>query len=108
VRRQQAVCAQWPRYRLPSGYRNAVHSSAPTLFVSGDLDPATPLAFTAHSAPGFAQRHEIVLHGQAHGGWNACVQHVYAKLVASGSVRGLSETCAEPTPRPPFKLPQRE
>jgi pimeloyl-ACP methyl ester carboxylesterase len=106
VRRQQAVCAQWPRYRLPRGYRDPIHTSVPTLFVSGDLDPATPLAFTVHAAPGFTQRHEIVLHGQAHGGWNECVQRVYTQLVKSGSVRGLSETCATPTPRPPFKLPE--
>jgi pimeloyl-ACP methyl ester carboxylesterase len=104
VRRQMAVCAHWPRYTLPISYRKPIRSAVPTLFVSGDLDPATPLWFTEHAAPGFPQRFEIILHGQAHGGWNDCVQGVYTQFVKDGSTRGLSDTCAAPTRRPPFKV----
>jgi pimeloyl-ACP methyl ester carboxylesterase len=104
VRRQQAVCTHWPRYSLPAGYRNPIRTAVPTLIVSGDLDPATPLSFTEHAAPGFTHRHEIILHGQGHGGWSACVQRVYTKLVESGRADGLGETCGEPLPRPAFKV----
>lgn len=104
VRRQQAICAHWPRYPLPAGYRNPIRTAIPTLIVSGDLDPATPLSFTEHTVPGFTHRHEIVLHGQGHAGWSECVKRVYTKLVESGRADDLGETCGEPLPRPAFKL----
>ncbi|HEX6833906.1 MAG TPA: alpha/beta fold hydrolase [Rudaea sp.] len=104
VRSQQAVCADWSKYPLPAHYRDPVRTSVPTLFVSGELDPATPLWFTEHAAPGFSERHEIVLYGQGHMGWNDCVARTFVQFVRDGSVRNLKETCAERAARPAFKL----
>jgi len=53
LRQQQAACAPWPRSALPAGYRIPVTSAIPTLFVTGDLDGATPLWFTDRVASGF-------------------------------------------------------
>jgi len=103
VRNQQAACARWPTYRLPSGYRRAFRSDVPTLIVSGDLDPATPLAFTTHAAPGFSRRAEIILRGQGHSGWSDCADRAYRELIKSGSVKKIDTECPS-TPRPPFKV----
>ena len=103
VRQQQAACKDWPKVSLPTDYRTPVRSSVPTLFVSGDSDPATPLWFTEHVAPGFSDRVEVVLSGQGHTEWSDCVGQLYQRLVRSGAVRGLDGSSCEPVPRPPFQ-----
>jgi pimeloyl-ACP methyl ester carboxylesterase len=102
VRQQQAACKDWPKGPLPGNYREPVRSSVPTLFVSGDSDPASPLWFTGHIAQGFPNRAEVVLRGQGHTEWNDCVGRLYEKFVQTASVRELDNSC-EPVPRPPFK-----
>jgi pimeloyl-ACP methyl ester carboxylesterase len=102
VRQQQAACRDWPKASLPADYRTPVRSSVPTLFVSGDSDPASPLWFAEHIAPGFSNRLEIVLRERGHTEWNDCVARLYERFVRSGSVRGLDASC-EPEPRPPFR-----
>lgn len=103
LRQQQAACKHWPKVSLPSGYRTPVRSSVPTLFVSGDADAASPLWFTERVAPGFSNRVEVVMRGQGHTEWNACVGRLYQRFVRSGAVRGLDASSCEPVPRPPFR-----
>jgi pimeloyl-ACP methyl ester carboxylesterase len=103
VRNQQAACAQWPKYPLAPRHRAALRSAVPTLIVSGDLDPATPVAFATHAAPGFSRRAEIILHGQGHSGWSDCADRAYQELIRSGSVKKVATECPL-TPRPPFKI----
>lgn len=103
VRQQQAACQDWPKASLPKDYRRPVRSSVPTLFVSGDSDPATPLSFTERVAPGFSDRVEVVLRNQGHTEWNECVALLYGRLVRTGAARGLDRSSCAPVPRPPFK-----
>ena len=102
VRQQQAACRDWPKVPLPAGYREPVRSAVPTLFVSGDSDPATPLWFTTRVAAGFSNRAEVVVPGHGHTEWSDCIARLYERLVRSGSTAGIASTC-EPVPRPPFK-----
>jgi len=103
LRQQQTACKLWPKAELPKGYRQPVKSSAPTLFVTGDLDGGTPLWFTDRVAQGFSNHVTIVVHGQGHTEWNECVARNYERLVRSGSVRGLNSPSCPPIPLPPFK-----
>jgi pimeloyl-ACP methyl ester carboxylesterase len=103
LRQQQAACKHWPKARLPPGYRQPVKSSAPTLFVTGDLDGGTPLWFTNRVAQGFSNHVTVVVQGQGHTEWNECVARKYEQLVRSGSVRGLNSPSCPPIPLPPFK-----
>jgi pimeloyl-ACP methyl ester carboxylesterase len=103
LRQQQTACKLWPRAKLPRGYRQPVKSSAPTLFVTGDLDGGTPLWFTERVAQGFSNHVTVVVHGQGHTEWNACVARKYEQLVRSGSVRGLNSPSCPPIPLPNFK-----
>jgi pimeloyl-ACP methyl ester carboxylesterase len=104
VRQQQAACRLWPRAELPAGHRKPVQTSIPTMFVSGDLDAATPLSFTQRVAPGFTNRVEIVSHGQGHTEWNDCVDRLYRRFVETGQAAGIEPLCPA-IPRPPFRLP---
>lgn len=102
VRQQQAACEHWPKATLPKGYRDPIHSPVPTMFVSGDLDAASPLWFTGRVAPGFANRIEIVARGQGHTEWSDCIGKSYQRFVESGSARHIDSSC-ESVPRPPFR-----
>jgi pimeloyl-ACP methyl ester carboxylesterase len=102
VRQQQAACREWPKAPLLASDRTRVRSSVPTLFVSGDTDPASPLWYVERVAAGFSERVEVVLRDQGHTEWTDCVARLYERLVRSGSVRGLDPSCA-PVPRPAFR-----
>jgi pimeloyl-ACP methyl ester carboxylesterase len=104
LRQQQAACKLWPRAMLSKGYRQPVKSSAPTLFVTGDLDGGTPLWFTGRVAQGFSNQVTVVVHGQGHTEWNECVARKYEQLVRSGSVRELKSPSCPPMPLPSFKI----
>jgi pimeloyl-ACP methyl ester carboxylesterase len=103
LRQQQAACKFWPIAKLPKGYRKPVESSAPTLFVTGDLDGGTPLWFTDRVAQGFSNHVTVVIHGQGHTEWNECVAGKYEQLVRSGTVRALNSPSCPSMPLPSFK-----
>ena len=103
VRQQQTACKPWPKSVLPTKYRSPVHSSVPTMFVSGDADGGTPLWFMQHAATGFTERVAIVASGQGHTEWSDCIARLYRRFVSDGSTRELMGATCESVPRPPFK-----
>jgi hypothetical protein len=103
IRQQQAACRYWPRTSLPKGYRDALQTSIPTVFASGDSDGGTPLSYTEEVAPGFSHRSEVVLQGQGHTEWNDCIARIYEALVVTGAVSGPVRSTCPRVPRPPFK-----
>jgi pimeloyl-ACP methyl ester carboxylesterase len=103
ARQQQAACKQWPKVSHPADYRAPVRSAVPTLFVSGDLDGASPLWMTEHAVPGFSNRLEVVLGGKGHTDLTDCIPGLYEQFVRSGDTRGLDASPCKPMPRPPFK-----
>jgi pimeloyl-ACP methyl ester carboxylesterase len=103
VRQQQDACRHWPTAPLPNGYRDPVRSAVPAMFVSGDTDAASPLSFTAHAAPGFANRVEVVSRGQGHTEWSECLGSLYRQFVESGVVAGIDGAACPEIPRPPFR-----
>ena len=104
IRQQLAACETWPRAELPPDYREPVRSAIPTMFLSGDLDAATPLSFTRHVAPGFTNRVEVVSQGQGHTEWNDCVDRLYRQFVETGQASGIDPACPA-IARPAFRLP---
>ena len=93
LRQQQAACRFWPKSDLPSGYRKALVTNIPSLFVTGDRDGDTPLWFTDHVAAGFTHRIMLVVHGQGHTGWNDCVARLHQQLVRTGTTTEIKPTC---------------
>jgi pimeloyl-ACP methyl ester carboxylesterase len=103
ARQQQSACEQWPTVSQPADYRTPVRSAVPTLFVSGDLDGASPLWMTEHMAPGFSNRMEVVLRGKGHTDVTECIPGLYEQFVRRGDARGLDASACNPVPRPPFR-----
>jgi pimeloyl-ACP methyl ester carboxylesterase len=62
----RAQCATWPHNDLGDGFRASIHSSVPTLFISGTLDPRTPPANAEEVARGFPHGRHLVIEGGAH------------------------------------------
>ena len=104
VHQQEAACSAWPRTLLPAGYRSAVESTVPTMFVSGDADGVAPLWYTKHAAPGFSERVEVLARGQGHTEWSECVADLYRRFVLSGSTHELGNVVCESVTRPAFKI----
>jgi hypothetical protein len=73
------------------------------MFVTGDMDGGTPLAFTSRVAQGFSTHVSVVIHGQGHTEWNDCIARMYERLVRSASVVGLDAQSCPAVPLPPFK-----
>lgn len=103
VRQQLAACRHWPKASLPDGYREPVRSALPTMFVSGDMDAASPLWLTEHAATGFSNRVEIIARGQGHTEWNDCVGRLYTQFVETGKTDGIDPSSCPPIARPPFR-----
>jgi hypothetical protein len=76
----------------------------PTLFVSGDMDGASPLWMTEHAAPGFSNRLEVVLGGKGHTEVSDCIAGLYERFVRTGDTRGLDSSSCTAVPRPQFKI----
>lgn len=104
VREQMAACEAWPKTSLPAGYREAVRSPVPTLFVSGESDAASPLWFTERVAPGFSHRAQIVSRHQGHTEWSPCVAELYGRLVRDGSTHNIATGVCEDVPAPAFRV----
>lgn len=97
------ACADWPRGTLPAGYHDVVRGDAPTLVLSGALDPVTPPRVGAEAAAGLTH----VVHGVAPGAahnvvFRGCADDLVEQLVESGSVEGLDTSCLDRVNRSAF------
>ena len=98
-------CAHWPRGTLPKGYRDPVHSNAPTLLLSGTLDPVTPPRWAKDAARTLPHSLAVTVPATGHGTLaHACVRKLIEQFYKKGSVDGLRSPCAEDTARPPFLI----
>ena len=103
LRQQQAACKLWPHAVISASYREPVHSEVTAMFVSGDADGGTPVWISAHAAPGFTNRVEVIMNNRGHTEWGTCIERVYQRFLNQGFVQGLdTSACAHPS-RPPFK-----
>jgi pimeloyl-ACP methyl ester carboxylesterase len=101
----RAICAVWPRGPVDPGFNEPLHTSTPTLMLSGGNDPATPDEYAAQILPGFASAKHLVLAGQGHGQIaTGCVPRLVAAFIAAGSVAHLDDACVKDVSPAPFIL----
>jgi pimeloyl-ACP methyl ester carboxylesterase len=104
------VCNDWPRAPLAAGFRDLPAAPAPTLLLSGALDPVTPPRHGERVAQalGPLAHHEVVPNA-GHGLLSlACVRElVFAFIDAPTSAQALQvpTDCAGQLPRPPPFVP---
>ena len=88
------ICNVWPQGQLPSGFKEAVRSNAPTLLLSGETDPVTPPANAAQAAQTLPNSLQIVAPGQGHINiYRGCITRLAAQFVEQGAVSGLDAAC---------------
>jgi pimeloyl-ACP methyl ester carboxylesterase len=107
IRSYRAVCDLWPAARLPSGFLEPVHSSVPTLLVSGSRDPVTPPEGADLVAGTLSRSLHVVVPGAGHGAWGPCVEGLVLELQRTGSVDSLDPSCLQAVPPTEFVLPPR-
>ena len=107
------ICAFWPRGEPPAGFRQLPPAVAPTLLLSGGIDPATPPRHGERvaGALGAKARHQIVPNA-GHGLMGLpCMRDVVFRFVdAADDVQALQVDagCARQIPRPPVFVPPGE
>lgn len=104
VRRQIEVCSFWPRSELPEDAGEPVRSAAPTLLLSGELDPVTPPSFGAEAASHLPNSLHLVVPA-SHGVGGACIGGIIAEFLDEGSVAELELDCVESMRLPAFSVP---
>jgi pimeloyl-ACP methyl ester carboxylesterase len=109
IKVHRQACREWPRASIPASYFEPVHSSAPALMLSGELDGATPAQLGADAARSLSNSRQILLRSTAHGYASDCVKGIIAQFIAKGSAQDLDIACADQLLRPPFakELPTR-
>ncbi len=96
-------CVHWPSGSIPDGYREPVRSDAPTLLLSGELDPVTPPHWADRAAETLPNSRHLVIPGTGHGTLRAgCVPSLIAEFLETADPRALDASCAEEISRPPF------
>jgi pimeloyl-ACP methyl ester carboxylesterase len=94
------ACSVWSSTDVPAGYREPVHSDAPTLVLSGELDPVTPPRWGEHVLEHLPNGRHVVVPGSGHGTTSVrCVRDIMAAFLDDLEP---DTTCVESLHRPPF------
>ena len=105
ARLYERVCANWPRGTVPPAFYNVGPTSAPTLVLSGGLDPATPPRHgdRVARALGPTAQHVVVPNG-GHGVMGiGCVRDViyrFIDAVEDSEATTVDAGCVKAIPRP--------
>ena len=82
VESTQRVCEAWPRGQIDEDFKSPLASTAPTLLLSGELDPITPPRYAELAAADLGNALQMVGAGQGHGMVMVpCMQRVIAEFV---------------------------
>jgi pimeloyl-ACP methyl ester carboxylesterase len=99
VEQQTRACGLWPRGQIPAGYLDPVRSDAPTLIISGQVDPVTPPDRGDEVASHLPNARHIVMAQGAHGldGLKnvECLDKVMLEFLAKGNAKDLDTACVE-------------
>ncbi|MEP6657329.1 MAG: alpha/beta fold hydrolase [Betaproteobacteria bacterium] len=96
AQRALAACDAWPAGQAPSDSATPVVSDAPTLILSGGLDPVTPPAYGAEVAKSLHHSRHIVAAGYGHNvSPHACAPRLIAAFIDDADVAKLPTACVE-------------
>jgi pimeloyl-ACP methyl ester carboxylesterase len=97
----ERACRGWPRRPVPDAFFAPPAFPAPTLLLSGGVDPATPPRNAAEAAAKLPNALHVVAPNLGHGVSTAgCAPRLITQLFAKGSLAGLDGGCLEPLPPP--------
>ena len=103
MKMQRDACAFWPRGAVDASYYEPVQSAAPTLILSGDIDPVTPPVWGEEVAKTLPNSRHIVFPGTGHtAGGSGCGRRLIKAFVDAGSAEHLDTSCVKNITRPPY------
>lgn len=104
LRTQIRACRDWPRARLPEGYRDPVRSDAPALILSGGVDPVTPARWGDEVARHLPNSLHAINPNGGHSDFGDCAANLVRDFIKSASVKGLDPSCMKQQRRPAFVI----
>jgi pimeloyl-ACP methyl ester carboxylesterase len=106
VFQQTRACAMWPRGEIPTDFLQPVHSNAPVLIFSGNMDPVTPPNYGEQVARHLPNSRHVVIPEAGHGvdGLTdpGCVDRIAIEFLDKGDAKNLDVSCVERMMPPPF------
>ena len=96
-------CEHWPHAPLPETAGQPVHSDAPTLLLSGAIDPVTPPRWAELAAETLPNSVHVIVPNAGHGTLTvACLPDQIAEFIASADPSTVDASCVEGLERPYF------
>ena len=112
LRRQQAACAEWPRYAVPEDFFVAPATRVPVLVVSGAMDHVTPPRFAEELCGALPGCRLLSVPGLGHApfdlnNWQGgdCLDRLMNAFYARPDPAALDASCVYRMRPPAFKLP---
>ncbi|MFL6193949.1 MAG: alpha/beta fold hydrolase [Thermoanaerobaculia bacterium] len=106
IRDQTAACSFWPRAQVSEDFFKPLESTAPTLILTGWLDPATPPEWAVETARHLPNSLNVVIRDGAHGPGGLehieCYSKLISDFVANGTPYGLDTSCIKEMKRGAF------
>lgn len=106
VFQQTRACGMWPRGEIPADFLEAVHSNAPVLIFSGNLDPVTPPKYGENVARYLPNSRHVIIPEAGHGvdGLTdpGCIDRIAIEFLDKADAKNIDASCVERMARPPF------
>jgi pimeloyl-ACP methyl ester carboxylesterase len=106
VFQQTRACSMWPRGEIPADFLEPVHSNAPVLIFSGDMDPVTPPKYGEEVARYLPNSRHVIIPQAGHGvdglADPGCIDRLTIEFLDKGDARNLDVSCVERMSPPPF------
>ena len=106
VFQQTRACGMWPRGEIPADFLEPVHSNAPVLIFSGNMDPVTPPKYGEQVARHLPNSRHVVIPEAGHGADGltdpGCFDRIAIEFLDKGDTKNLDVSCVERMAPPPF------
>lgn len=106
VFQQTRACGMWPRGEIPVDFLEPVHSNAPVLIFSGNLDPVTPPKYGENVARYLPNSRHVIIPEAGHGvdGLTdpGCIDRIAIEFLDKADAKNIDASCVERMARPPF------
>lgn len=99
-----AMCAVWPKGRLPADFHEPLSTDVPALLLAGEFDPVTPPRYGKDVVTHLPRGRLFVLRGQGHNVLGSgCVPRLLARFLETARADTLDGSCLDGlAPTPPF------
>jgi pimeloyl-ACP methyl ester carboxylesterase len=106
VFQQTRACGMWPRGEIPTDFLQPVHSNAPVLIFSGNMDPVTPPKYGEEVARYLPNSRHVIIPEAGHGADGLkdpdCIDRIAIEFLEKGDAKNLDVSCVERMAPPPF------